>query len=185
MLLSNKIQDMSIEELFGIIKPFLYLLPLIFVIIMAVIVVKIYKSFAVKRMLNYMDAKGYSEIDKRTYLTNYLLRASWHDLTYHKRNCPVCNKKYSLKIQTENERGDLVEKWNTDGCPYCKTKVKLSGEVNHYKYFEITRTKTNSNKEKEYQKVYEKLADYISFYKPCVDCSPDSNDSIKVDIYLH
>ena len=185
MLLASYIKDMSIEELFEIVKPILYLLPLALVIALVVIIVKISKSFAVKRMLKVMERKGVSESDKRNYLANYLMRTSQKDLIEHNRNCPVCGKKYSLKVKGENTRGDKIEKWNHDGCTFCSTKVYLEPEVNYKRYFAIKRNATNSPKEKEWQEVFEKLEKYIDYYKPYIDCSPDiSEDKITIDISL-
>ena len=55
MLLASHIKDMSTEELFGIVKPVLSLVPLILVIILAIIVFKIYQLFAVKRMIKHIE----------------------------------------------------------------------------------------------------------------------------------
>jgi hypothetical protein len=186
MLLATHIKDMSFEELLGVIKPFFYLVPLFTLIILGVIAYKIWQSLAVKRMLNYMETKGLNQVDKREYLKNYLTRTSQQDLIKHLRNCPVCGKKYSLKIQKVNSRGDMTEEWNHDGCTFCHTKVYTTNEVNHLKYLAIKRTPTNSPNEKKWQKVYTKLEEYIDYYKPFIDCTPDSSDNnITIDISLH
>ncbi len=186
MLLASHIKDMNAEELFGIIKPFLFLMPLIVIIILGVVAYKIYQSLAVKRMLKYMETKGLSETDKREYLAKYLMRTSQRDLIKHKRNCPVCGKKYSLKIEKENARGDVTEEWNHDGCTFCCTKVYLKPEVNYKRYFAIKRRSTDSLKEEKWQEVFEKLEEYIEFYKPYIDCTPDSSgNKITIDISLH
>ena len=186
MLLASHVKDMNAEELFGIIKPFLFLVPLVIVIILAVIAFKIYQSLAVKRMIKYMETKGLSEADKRTYLTTFLMRASQKDLIHHERSCSVCGKKYSLKIEKENSRGDVVEEWNHDGCTHCGTKVYLKPEENHLRYFAIKRNPTNAPKEKQWQKIYNKVEGYIDYYKPYVDCTPDSSgNKITIDINFY
>ena len=183
MLLATQIKDMTPEELFSLVKPFLFLLPITIVIIAIIIGVKIYKSLAVKRMLTYMQQEGLTEADKRVYLTNYLMRASQRDLIQHVRPCPVCGKKYSLKKQETNAYGDIKEEWNHDGCTFCHTKVYLQPEVEHKKYFAIKRTTTDSTKETEWQNVFEKVENYIDFYQPYIDCTPDSSeDKITIDI---
>ena len=185
MLLATKVQDMSVEELFAIIKPVLYLIPITIVIIAVIIGVKIYRSFAVKRMIAYMESVGLTESDKRNYLTNYLMRASQSDLIKHLRNCPVCGKKYSLKTQATNARGDITEDWNHDGCTFCCTKVYVEKEIQHKRYFAIKRKTTDSSKEDKWQKTFETLNGYIDFYKPYIDCTPDSfGNKITIDISL-
>lgn len=185
MFLANHIKDMSAEELFGVIKPVLYLIPLFCVIVLIFIVVRIFKSLSYKRMIRIMDATGYTESEKREYLVKYLSKTSNLDLINHTRTCPVCGKKYSLKTKSVNARGDIVEGWNNGGCPNCNTKVQLSNEIDHLRYYSVTRTKTNSPKENKYQKVFAKLEEYIGFYKPYVDCSSIPDNNITIDVYLH
>ena len=177
MLLAPHIKDMNPEELFALIQPFLYLVPLAIVVIAVVVGIKIYQSLAVKRMLAYMEAQGETEANKRAYLTNYLTRTSQRDLIKHLRNCPVCGKKYSLKKEEINERGDITETWNHDGCTFCKTKVYFKEEIDHKKYFGIKRTATNSPKEDTWQSTFNKLENYIDFYHPYLDCTPDSSSN--------
>ena len=185
MNLANYIQDMSAEELLGIIKPFLYLVPLIIVIIVILSIVKLIKSLAVKRMLIFMESKGVTEDQKRAYLTDFLMRTSNKDLIKHLRNCPVCGKKYSLKKRGVNARGDIIEEWNHDGCTFCNTKVYLTKEENYKKYFAIKRTQTTSPKEKKWQEIYLKLDEYIDFYKPFIDCSPETSEkNLTINIWL-
>ncbi|MBE5745528.1 MAG: hypothetical protein E7355_05285 [Clostridiales bacterium] len=174
MLLADKISDMSGEELFSIFKPFLFIVPLIIVIIVGVYCFKAYKKTAVKRMFMYMNTTGLAEKDKREYLAKYLQAGN--------QCCPVCAKKYSLKTEETNARGDKVEKWNYDGCPYCKTQVRRK-TVDNYAYFYLERKPTNDAKEAKYAKTFEALNKLIDFYKPYIDCTPDaSDDRISVEI---
>ena len=81
-----------------------------------------------------------------------------------------------------NSRGDVVEKWNTDGCPYCGTKVNRKQE-NNYEYLYLERKPTNSPQESEYQQTFNRLSTLIAFYKPYIDKTPDtSDDKISVEI---
>ncbi len=191
MLLASNIKDMNFEEILSIFKPVLYLVPITIVAILVLIGIKIYKALAVKRMLSYMKQKGLDEADKRNYLKNYLTRTSNRDLIYHYRNCPVCGKKYSLKVEKVNSYGDTVEEWNNDGCTFCNTKVFLSNDAGYIKYYKISRKPTDSVNEAKWQKVYNQLEDYIDYYKPFVDTTPDntkpdssSGDSITININI-
>lgn len=184
MLLATNIKDMNPEELFSIMGPIFYLVPLIIVIILAAIGVKIFQSLAVTRMLNYMERDGLNEEEKRNYLTNYLTHSTNSDLKKGLRQCPVCAKKYALKTKKTNSRGDMIEEWNYNGCKHCNTKVYEENEMNYKGCLAVKRTATASPKEAEWQKVFDKLTHYISYYKPYVDKTPDSSDGDNVTINI-
>jgi len=182
MLLAH-IKDMSPEEILSIFSPILYLVPITVVAILVFVGIKIYGMFAVQRMLSYMRGGGKSEDEKREYLKNYLMRTSNGDLIKHRRNCPVCGKKYSLKIFSVNSRGDTVESWNHDGCPHCHTKVVTLPEQDNKKYLTIERRPSSSPEESRYREVFKGLIGFIEFYQPYIDCSQGpSDDTVTVEI---
>lgn len=177
MLLLTTIKDMSPTELLGVIKPFLYLLPLAVTAIVALLLFKLYNALRVKRMILHMSASGGSHEEKREYLKNYLMGASARDLIANKRNCPVCGKKYST-----SEGGK---------CPYCNTEVRTLPATDYRSPLRVMRTPTASFKEAEYREVFEKLENYISVYEPYLDGTPDPSDSssgtvsVNININIH
>ena len=165
---------MSFEEILQIFKPFLYLLPVAILVVVAIILCKTIKKDSVKGMLSYMKKEGLTEEVKRNYLARYLTRTSNRDLIEHQRNCPICGKKFSIKGIEKNSRGDIVDKWNFN-CPDCNTVVKLSSaDAQYRKFIEISRVATNSPNEERYQEVYATVCDYINYYRPYLDSTPDS-----------
>ncbi len=182
MLLATQLNEMDSGELFGLIKPILFIVPLIIVIILSVFIYKKVTKLSPKRMFAYMNTQGLSETDKREYLTKYLTKRTNSDLKKGRANCPVCGAKYQIKTRAYNERGDEIEKWNYDGCPYCHTKGDAT-QVENYRYLSIKRTPTNTPQESMYQENFEKLKKLIEFYKPYIDQTPDvSDDKISVEI---
>lgn len=183
MALLKMLKDMNIEEILAIAGPILYLIPIMIIAVIVFIIITLIKRAAVSMMFSYMNSTGIDEKSKREYLANYLTRTSTNDLINHKRNCPVCGRKYSLKIKEYNSRGDVVEKWNHNGCTFCNTKVVMLPEVDNVKYFAIERTPTTGKDESKYSETFDKLSELIEYYKPYVDCTPDpSGDNISVDI---
>lgn len=184
MLLATHIKDMNSGELFSIMTPIFFLIPLVVVIIAVVMSVKYFQACAVKRMLNYMEQGGLTEESKRDYLKKYLTHATNSDLRKGLRQCPVCAMKYALKAQKANSRGDVVEEWNYNGCTHCNTKVYEENETNDKGYLAVKRTPTTSVKETEWQETFKKLTHYISYYRPYIDKTPDSSDGDNITINI-
>lgn len=179
MLLATYIKDMNFEEILAIFQPFTYLLGLVVVGVAAFLLYKLWRKTALKRLFAYMDEKGNTESNKREYLKKFFQNETNFELAHHKRTCQLCGKQYSLKVFSENERGDIVEEWGDFHCPRCGFRVALGKEKNDTRYFELDRKGAGNDR---YQKDFEKLVALNAFYKPYVDTTPDSSDG---DINVH
>ena len=179
------LKDMSFEEILGIFQPITYLFGLVAVGILAFVVYKIWRKTGLKRLFAYMDEKGETEGAKREYLKKFFTNETWGELAKHKRTCCLCGKKYSLKVERENERGDVVEEWGDFHCPRCGFRVALGKKIDYLRYFELDRIPKGAKKEAKYREDFERLCNLNDFYKPFVDCSPDSPDkNITITINL-
>ena len=183
MMLANHVSDMSPEELFSIVKPFLYLIPIIVVAAIGFLVFTFFKANRAKRTLAFLDGAGGLESEKRRVLTEHLTHVSNNDLRVHMRPCPVCSKRYSIKTFGVNSKGERVEKWNFNGCPYCNTRIILGRETEYKRYITIDRKPTSSNREGVYADAFNRLDGHIKFYRPYIDSTPDvTDDTVTVTV---
>ena len=177
MFLATHIKDMSPEEFFAIFQPVLYLLPLALVCIVAFFLYRLWKKFALKRLFTFMDREGVKETEKREYLKNYLMGATNSELIHHKRTCRLCAKQFSLQETKTNDRGDLVEEWRGNRCPYCNMQWSTTRKDDlNLRYFILERTATSSPKEAQWQADFEKLCRLNDYYKPYIDDTSDPSD---------
>ena len=176
MMLANHVSDMSPEELLSILKPFLYLIPIIVLAAIGFLVFTLFKANRAKRTLVFLDGAGGSESEKRRVLVEHLTYVSNKDLREHIRPCPVCGKRYSIKSFEVNSRGERVEKWNFNGCPYCNTRIILGRETEYKRYITIDRKPTSRDEEALYASAFNRLDGHIKSYKPYIDSTPDVND---------
>ena len=168
------IRDMNFEEILAIFQPFVYLLGLVFVGLLAFVGYKLWRKSALKRLFLYMDERGNTEANKREYLKKFFQNQTNLELATHKHTCQLCGKKYSLKVERENERGDVVEEWGDFHCPRCGFRVALGKEENDTRYFKLDRKGAGNDR---YQKDFEKLVALNDFYKPFVDCTSGGSDN--------
>ena len=175
---ASNLKDMSVEELFSLVKPFLFLIPLAIVIVAVVIIITAVRKSSVRRMFSYMERGGKTAKDKQKYLTDYLLRVGKDGIM-----CPVCGKEYPIKENTTNSRGDRVERFNTDGCPHCKSQVRHVLCDHNIENLIVVRRKTDSSNEGKYQQNFERLSKLIEIYTPYIDTTPDpSDDTVTVTV---